>query len=101
FEHAIGTEYGGLDFGTVGQHGDDDLRARCGVAARRAGLRTGSGHVGDARWDDVVDDERLARFQKVFRHGTAHDAEADESDLRHEEIVARAARILTAARPYN
>jgi hypothetical protein len=30
----------------------------------------------------------VAGFEKILRHGPAHDPETDKSNLRHEEIIA-------------
>jgi hypothetical protein len=49
------------------------------LAARRAIRHNGIGQGGH----DILDHQLVTGFHEVPRHGSAHDAEADKSNLRH------------------
>ena len=66
-----------------GQHGDDDVDARCRLGRGFGGL--------GARFDDRVQGRcaqiegvhAMARLQEIARHRPAHIADADETDCGH------------------
>ena len=81
FDHAVLPQYRLLHVRRIGQHGDDELVPRGHVLGRRARRRAGFDQLRHRRFDNVVDDELVARLEEVLRHGLAHDAQSYEADV--------------------
>ncbi|MCY1540581.1 hypothetical protein D9M68_762300 [compost metagenome] len=80
-EHAVFAKVGAAHVCGGGQHGDDEIRFRHGLAR---GVCAG-GAFGAQRRDgggiEVEHGQGVAGLEQVARHGRAHVAEADEGDM--------------------
>jgi len=78
---AVLAEQRGLDVRCVRHHDDDGVGA-LGDFPRRFADVSATGQIG-GDWRAVKEIELMSGVDEMPRHGPAHDAEPDESDLRH------------------
>ena len=86
-----------LDVRAVGHHRDDAGRLARDIRRRRRRSRAGGNQVVHRWTAPAVDDERVASLEEIFRHGTAHEAEPDESNSSLHAAQYSATRSLAAA----
>jgi hypothetical protein len=66
----------------VGKHGDNDFASRGNFFGARGWLCALLAQLIHCRAASVVHHKRITRFQKISRHGFAHDAKPDKADGR-------------------
>ena len=87
-EHPVRPFHDELDVGRVRQHRNDARGTSRDVGRRRCPNGTGRDEFVHGALAAAVGDDREARLQQIFGHGTSHDTESDESNgVRHRSKV--------------
>jgi hypothetical protein len=80
FDHTAFAQHRLFHMGRIGQHRDDEIVPRRHILGRRARRRASCDQLLHLGFNDVVNLERVARFEQVLRHGLAHDAQSYKTD---------------------
>jgi hypothetical protein len=67
----------------IPQHGDDHIACSAHVLARLTNFGAGGCQFFDGLRQNVINHQFITRFQQIFRHRLAHDAQSDKSNFFH------------------